>query len=84
MTEKKFINNRYFRTDHEVKSHSDDIPFYVIAARNGWFITYHGGYDYKYNEKAPKYIAIRNIVGDWTLYNNKGDEMAGAKNVQSV
>jgi hypothetical protein len=86
MTEKKFINNRYFRTDHEVKSYDDvDIPFYIITARNGYYLrTFLGGYDYKYNEKAPQYIAVRNIIGDWTLYNNKGDEMMGAKNVQSI
>lgn len=86
MTEKKFINNRYFRTDFEGKPYDDvDIPFYIITARNGYLLkTFLGGYDYKYNEKAPQYIAVRNIIGDWTLYNNKGDEMTGAKNVQSI
>lgn len=86
MTEKKFINNRYFRTDLERKPYDDvDIPFYIITARNGYYLrTFLGGYDYKYNEKAPQYIAVRNIIGDWTLYNNKGEEMTGAKNVQSV
>ena len=86
MTEKKFINNRYFRTDFAGKPYDDvDIPFYIITARNGYLLkTFLGGYDYKYNEKAPQYIAVRNIIGDWTLYNNKGDEMTGAKNVQSI
>ena len=86
MTEKKFINNRYFKTDFAGKHYDDvDIPFYIITARNGYHLkTFLGGYDYKYNEKAPQYIAVRNITGDWTLYNNKGDEMTGAKNVQSV
>ena len=86
MTEKKFINNRYFRTDFAGKPYDDvDIPFYIITARNGYHLkAFLGGYDYKYNEKAPQYIAVRNIIGDWTLYNNNGDEMTGAKNVQSI
>lgn len=86
MTEKKFINNRYFRTDLGREHYDDvDIPFYIITAGNGYHLkTFLGGYDYKYNEKAPQYIAVRNIIGDWTLYNYKGDEMTGAKNVQSI
>ena len=81
MTKKKFIDNRYFTVIFE---RGYEISSYTICGRGFFGPNFFSAFDYKYNEKVPQYIAIRNIVGDWTLYNNKGDEMTGAKNVQSV
>lgn len=81
MTKKKFIDNRYFTVIFE---RDYDIPSYTICGRDFFGPNFFSAFDYKYNEKAPQYIAVQNIVGGWTLYNHKGDEMTGAKNVQSV
>lgn len=81
MTEKKFINNRYFAVIFEGDY---DIPSYTICSRDFLGPNFFGAFDYKYNEKAPQYIAVQNIVGDWTLYNYKGYKMKGARNVQSI
>ena len=79
MTEKK--PHRYFAVIFE---RDYKIPSYTICGRDFFGPYFLDAFDYKYNEKAPQYIAVQNIVGGWTLYNHKGYEMTGAKNVQSV
>ena len=83
MTEKKplYIDNKYFAVIFE---RDYDIPSYTICSRDFYGPHFFGAFDYKYNEKAPQYIAVQNTVGGWTLYNYKGYKMKGARNVQSI